>query len=269
MRRPGVIAVTTAAVMLAVALPAVGVNWTPVDATVIPTDKSARVVSDAIERDFGGAGSTPRHRRGHRAVVRTPPRCARSPAESAASTACGRSRRRPTSAAAPGASTAAVPGDPAGDTAQDVVDGDPRPRPAVRDGGDRPGGGVRRPAGRDRLAAAARRAAAVRADLRRAVADDRLGRAAGEGDRDERADRRRGAGPAAVHLPGRPLRGPARLHVQRRRRADGLPRHRGASCSRSRPTTACSCSAASRRRATAARPTARRWPSASPAPAAS
>jgi uncharacterized membrane protein YdfJ with MMPL/SSD domain len=59
MRRPGIVAVTTAAVMLAVALPAVGVNWTPVDATVIPTDKSSRVVADAIERDFGGAGSTP------------------------------------------------------------------------------------------------------------------------------------------------------------------------------------------------------------------
>src|SRR4051794_79874 len=59
MRRPGIIAATTAAVMVAVALPATGVNWTPVDASVIPTDKSSRVVADAIERDFHGAGSTP------------------------------------------------------------------------------------------------------------------------------------------------------------------------------------------------------------------
>src|SRR3954451_12152368 len=59
MRRPGIIAATTAAVMVAVALPATGVNWTPVDATAIPTDKSSRVVADAIERDFGGAGETP------------------------------------------------------------------------------------------------------------------------------------------------------------------------------------------------------------------
>ena len=59
MRRPGIVAITTSAVMLAVALPAVGVNWTPVDSTVIPTDKSSRVVSDAIEREFGGQGSTP------------------------------------------------------------------------------------------------------------------------------------------------------------------------------------------------------------------
>jgi uncharacterized membrane protein YdfJ with MMPL/SSD domain len=59
MRRPGIVAVATAAVMLAVALPAVGVNWTPVDSTVIPADQSSRVVADAVERDFGGSGSTP------------------------------------------------------------------------------------------------------------------------------------------------------------------------------------------------------------------
>ncbi|MDA0179609.1 MMPL family transporter [Solirubrobacter phytolaccae] len=59
MRRPGIIAAVTAAVMLAVALPAAGVKWTPVDETAIPKDKSARIVSDAIAADFGGAGSTP------------------------------------------------------------------------------------------------------------------------------------------------------------------------------------------------------------------
>jgi RND superfamily putative drug exporter len=59
MRRPGLIAATTAALMLAVALPALGAKWTPVDATVIPTDQSSRVVADAIQRDFGGAGQTP------------------------------------------------------------------------------------------------------------------------------------------------------------------------------------------------------------------
>ncbi len=59
MRRPGVIAAVTAALMLAVALPALGVKWTPVDATALPNDQSARIVSDAIQRDFGGAGATP------------------------------------------------------------------------------------------------------------------------------------------------------------------------------------------------------------------
>jgi RND superfamily putative drug exporter len=59
MRRPGPIALTTSAVMLALALPAITANWTPVDSSVIPTDKSARVVSDATQRDFGGVGATP------------------------------------------------------------------------------------------------------------------------------------------------------------------------------------------------------------------
>jgi RND superfamily putative drug exporter len=60
MRRPGVIAATTAAVMLAVALPALGARWTPVDSSVIPAGQSSRVVADAIERDFAGAGQSPR-----------------------------------------------------------------------------------------------------------------------------------------------------------------------------------------------------------------
>ncbi|HEV2776011.1 MAG TPA: MMPL family transporter, partial [Solirubrobacteraceae bacterium] len=38
MRRPGLVAAATAAVMLAIALPALGAHWTPVDASVVPTD---------------------------------------------------------------------------------------------------------------------------------------------------------------------------------------------------------------------------------------
>ena len=59
MRRPGVIAAVTAAVMLAVALPALTVNWTPVDASAVPAGYSARVLSDATQVEFGGAGTTP------------------------------------------------------------------------------------------------------------------------------------------------------------------------------------------------------------------
>ena len=118
MRRPGIVAITTAAVMLAVALPAVGVNWTPVDSTVIPTDKSSRVVSDAIEREFGGQGSTP-------VTV------AVTGADAAAVRAFAgevRGLDGVQSVAPPadlGSDTwrvaAAVPGDPAGEQAQDVV----------------------------------------------------------------------------------------------------------------------------------------------------
>ena len=120
MRRPGVIAVTTAAVMLAVALPATGVNWTPVDASVIPTDKSSRVVADAIQRDFGGAGSTP-----VTVAVSAPP--AKAAAVQDFADRLGdlegvRSVAKPTNLGGDTwRVTVAVPGDPADREAQDVV----------------------------------------------------------------------------------------------------------------------------------------------------
>ncbi|MGI8659534.1 MAG: MMPL family transporter [Thermoleophilaceae bacterium] len=59
MRRPGVVAAVTAAIMIALALPALRAEWTPVDASVIPTDQSARVVADALQQDFAGQDTTP------------------------------------------------------------------------------------------------------------------------------------------------------------------------------------------------------------------
>lgn len=59
MRRPALIAGVTAAVMLAAALPALRAEWTPVDATVIPKDQSARTVADALQNDFPGQDTTP------------------------------------------------------------------------------------------------------------------------------------------------------------------------------------------------------------------
>ncbi len=53
MRRPGLIAATTAAVMLAVAAPALTTTWSAIDASVIPQDKSARVVADALAAGDG------------------------------------------------------------------------------------------------------------------------------------------------------------------------------------------------------------------------
>jgi uncharacterized membrane protein YdfJ with MMPL/SSD domain len=122
MRRPGVVAVTTAAVMLAVALPALGVKWTPVDATVVPTDKSARIVSDAIERDFGGTGRTP-------VTVAISAAASDAPAVDAFAEQVGAlggvQEVAPPDDLGSGTwrLTATVPGDPAGDAAQDVVAG--------------------------------------------------------------------------------------------------------------------------------------------------
>ena len=56
--------------MLAVALPALTVNWTPVGADAVPAGKSARVLSDTSEREFGGAGHHARDGGRHRARVR-------------------------------------------------------------------------------------------------------------------------------------------------------------------------------------------------------
>jgi uncharacterized membrane protein YdfJ with MMPL/SSD domain len=57
MRHPGIVAATTAAVMLLAALPALRTHWTPVDSSVIPKAKSARTVADALDR--GTAAKSP------------------------------------------------------------------------------------------------------------------------------------------------------------------------------------------------------------------
>jgi RND superfamily putative drug exporter len=59
MRRPGAIAVVTGLIMLILAAPALRAEWTPIDSSVIPTDKSSRTVADAVESDFGGTGASP------------------------------------------------------------------------------------------------------------------------------------------------------------------------------------------------------------------
>ena len=59
MRHPGMIAALTAAALLLLAAPALGIRWSGIDASVLPTGQSARTVSDVIARDFPGADSTP------------------------------------------------------------------------------------------------------------------------------------------------------------------------------------------------------------------
>jgi uncharacterized membrane protein YdfJ with MMPL/SSD domain len=122
MRRPGIVAVATAAVMLAIALPAAGVNWTPVDQSVIPASQSSRVVADAIERDFGGAGSTPVS-----VAITAPPADGVAVRELAGQVARLDGVRSVAGPAHLGGDTwrltATVPGDPAGETAQEVVRG--------------------------------------------------------------------------------------------------------------------------------------------------
>jgi RND superfamily putative drug exporter len=59
MRRPGRIAVLSAAFLIALGLPFLGVKFTSVDATVLPKDEPARVVDSALARDFPAGRTTP------------------------------------------------------------------------------------------------------------------------------------------------------------------------------------------------------------------
>jgi len=59
MRRPGRTAVASAAVLLALGAPFIGIKFTSVDPSVLPETASARRVDDAINRDFPPAQTAP------------------------------------------------------------------------------------------------------------------------------------------------------------------------------------------------------------------
>jgi RND superfamily putative drug exporter len=52
MRHAAPVATATAALLLVLAAPALGVRWSGIDATVLPTSQSARVVADRVATDF-------------------------------------------------------------------------------------------------------------------------------------------------------------------------------------------------------------------------
>src|ERR687895_1147248 len=59
MRRPGTIAVTSAAVLIAMGIPFLGIKLTAVDASVLPEASSARQVDTALKQDFDVRRTTP------------------------------------------------------------------------------------------------------------------------------------------------------------------------------------------------------------------
>jgi uncharacterized membrane protein YdfJ with MMPL/SSD domain len=59
MRRPGAVAALAGAVLLIGALPDLRAHWSGVDASVLPSSRSARVVSDAVAADFPQADPNP------------------------------------------------------------------------------------------------------------------------------------------------------------------------------------------------------------------
>ena len=52
MRRPALVAVSTTAILILLASPAPRVHWSGIDASVLPTSQSARVVQDTLANDF-------------------------------------------------------------------------------------------------------------------------------------------------------------------------------------------------------------------------
>ena len=59
MRRPGPIAAATAALLIAMGLPFLRIEFTGVDASVLPQERSARVVDDVLEREFPPGRTSP------------------------------------------------------------------------------------------------------------------------------------------------------------------------------------------------------------------
>jgi RND superfamily putative drug exporter len=59
MRRPGRVAAAAATLMIVLGLPFLRVNFTSVDASVLPPSNEARVVSDVLNRDFPANRTTP------------------------------------------------------------------------------------------------------------------------------------------------------------------------------------------------------------------
>ena len=59
MSRPGLIAVVTAFVMIALTIPSLRAIWTPVDVGSVPQGLSSRTVGDALAADFPGQDSSP------------------------------------------------------------------------------------------------------------------------------------------------------------------------------------------------------------------
>ena len=121
MRRPGLVAAVTAALMLAAALPALSVQWSSAnDSRVIPQGQSARTVADALNRDFAGAGRSP-----VTVAIRAPGSDGAAVTAYAHRIATFDGVQRVSAPRLLGDDTwqvnAAVAGDPAGDTAQRVV----------------------------------------------------------------------------------------------------------------------------------------------------
>ncbi len=242
LRHPGAVALVTAAVMVAIALPALHTHWSGVDAHVLPSSASAHQVEDAVEREFPRVRSTPEF-----VAVRTPAadgatvRRLRGSACTHPGTCAGGRPALPGTRHLAGRSDARGRGDCSGGAAGDSAHASAGAVLRLQRGrGGRIGRRIHRPASSDRAVAAIRGGDPGGGHVGRAVADDGLARAAADGARHERAHRGRRDGPARADLPGRPPAGRARLQLASAESNRATTWCWWRSHSRSRPTTACS-----------------------------
>ena len=120
LRRPGTIAAVTAVAMVLVAIPTLRAQWTGVDAGILPTSHSARVVDDRLAADYPQLSSDPV------VIAVHAPASARVAVDRYAAGVAGVDGVASVSApqrldASTWRFDAVVPGSPLGDTAQDAV----------------------------------------------------------------------------------------------------------------------------------------------------
>jgi uncharacterized membrane protein YdfJ with MMPL/SSD domain len=131
MRRPGAVAATTTLAMIIVALPTLRTQWTGVDASILPTSHSARIVSDRVAAEYPQLSDDPVV-----LAIRAPVTARAEVARYAARVGAVEGVRSVSPAQFLGAQTwridAVVPGSPVGERAQRTVEAIaavPRPFP--------------------------------------------------------------------------------------------------------------------------------------------
>jgi RND superfamily putative drug exporter len=218
MRRPGPIAATSAAALIALGIPFASIKFLPVSASVLPASASAHQVDVALRTQFPpgrtaplevvvGARAASPQIRGLAARLDTLPDVA------AVAPAIPAGPKLSMVAVAPGRASVQRPHAAAGALGASAA----RPVLCRRH---RPDRQLRRPRAQPREPPAAghRRGRAVDAD--RAVPDDRLRRATGEGGADERAQPERRVRNPGADLPARQPPRPTLLPAGRRARRD-------------------------------------------------
>ena len=211
MRRPGAIAATTAVLLIVLGLPFTQIQFTGVDASVLGTSHSARVVDDALRTEFPPNRTTPI------LVAAHAPRDAGAEVDEYAERLAdvpGILAVEPPEAAGDALWRIAVvaPGRRLDDSAKDAVEAVRAvPAPfAVDVGGSTAEFLDQQTALADKIPLAL--AILVHDDARHPVPDDGLGRAPGQDADHEPAHAQRGVRDPRADLPGRPPGGPAGLH---------------------------------------------------------